>query len=247
MGVHVAVPVAPSGPERDRLHRWVIAEWLRYRDRLGWTVCYAADRAIREEGETRTTDEFNHAKAINNAVRAFGAFDGRDDDVLLIADADTFPTPESLLPRILAAREGRWSCPDRYVNLNATTTDRILEDTVGFEEGTTVAEMARSYEWQGGASWAGVVVIRRDQFEAVGGYDERFDGWSADDVAFAMTVETLVRPVTRMGTVYHLWHPAPRDRTYEREGFSKSWALTQRYIDAHGNATKTRRIIEERP
>jgi hypothetical protein len=235
-----------SLPDRERAHRWTLERWRRsYAGRPGWNLAFALDRARTSEEEgPRTTDTFNHPKAINAAVAGVGT--GAGDDVLVIADADTFPEPGSLVERVQAAYEGRWSAPSRYVNLSELTTGRILRDATTFEDATEIALAATDHVWQGGTSWSGVVVIRRDQFEDVGGYDETYDGWWADDVAFAMAVETLVRPVERIGPVFHLWHDAPRSHTYERAGFSETWVRTSLYLDARGDPVAMRKLVDER-
>lgn len=249
LAVHVAIPLCHSTEDREKLHRWNLERWREMLDRKGegWTLAYATDRARQSEDEPpRTTDQFNHPKAINRAVRGGVPNPGHDRDVIVFCDADTFPDPETFDYRIDDARFGRWSCPARYVNLSQPTTEQILR-TGSWEDAVEVAEAARDHVWEGEGSWSGIVVIRRDQFEEVGGYDERHDGWWADDIAFAMSVETLVAPVLRLGTVYHLWHEARRDQTYDRPGFAETWTLTSRYQAAHGNVEAMRALIAERP
>ena len=233
MRVQVCVPRAPSGPERDRLHEWTARAW----EKTGLKPVFASDGS---EGEV-TTDRFSHPRAINAAVG-----EGDPTDVLVIADADTFPDITSLEDRIYAANEGRWSCPAWYVNLSEQTTVRILEQAEYFRHAVGIAELSADHVWQGGTSWAGVVVVRRDQFDAVGGYDERFDGWAADDIAFAMSMETMHGPVTRMGTVYHLYHEVDESKTRGRPGFRESWDLTARYMKAHNNRARMMALIGER-
>ena len=56
-------------------------------------------------------------------------------------------------------------------------------------------------------------MIRRDDYRAIGGNDERFISWGHEDVAFAMKADTLLGQVHRIdGDVIHLYHDLRADR-----------------------------------
>lgn len=159
-------------------------------------------------------DDFNKPLAINRARRrALG-------DVLLIADADTHPGDVRDMVRLLNTpwRYVPWVLPQRYVKLTREATHRWLY-------GPPQAGDETDYEWVGnGVSWSAGVVCRAEDFDTCGGYDERFACWGADDVAFAMTMNTLVGRVERHPCAcYHLWHPGGETRAQPQAQHDLMW------------------------
>lgn len=166
-------------------------------------------------------DDFNKPAAINRArARASG-------DVLLVGDADTHPGDLGDMVRLLLTpwKYVPWVLPQRYVKLTREATLRWLD-------GPPRAGSEEDYEWVGnGVSWSGGVVVRAIDFDRVGGYDERFSRWGADDVAFARMMNVLVGPVERHPCAcYHLWHPGADGRAQPDE----QHRLMYRYLEADG-------------
>lgn len=94
----------------------------------------------------------------------------------------------------------------------------------------------------------GVIAVRREDFDLVNGYDERFRGWGEEDRAFAFALETLVGPLMRVeGDLYHLWHPAPESERFDGPHFAANRALGDRYRVAAGDRDAMRSIIDSRP
>ncbi len=164
-------------------------------------------------------DDFNKPAAINRArARATG-------DVLLVADADTHPGDVGAMVRLLVTpwRFVPWVLPQRYVKLNEEATRDALY-------GPARAFSPEDYEWVGnGVSWSAGVVVRASDFDLVGGYDERFSRWGADDVAFARMMNVLVGEVERHPCAcYHYWHPGADGRAQPGEQHD----LMYRYLEA---------------
>jgi hypothetical protein len=164
-------------------------------------------------------DDFNKPAAINRArEKASG-------DVLLIGDADTYPGDLRAMVRLLETPWKRvpWVLPERYVKLTREATHDALY-------GPPRAFTEADYEWVGrGVSWSAGVVVRAADFDDVGGYDERFSRWGADDVAFAMIMQTLIGPVERHPCAcYHHWHPGAEGRAQSQEQHD----LMYRYLEA---------------
>lgn len=174
-------------------------------------------------------DDFNKPAAINRArARARG-------DVLLIGDADTHPGDVPMMVYLLQTpwKYVPWVLPQRYVKLTREATTRWLD-------GPPAAGAESDYEWVGnGVSWSGGVVCRATDFDTCGGYDERFASWGADDVAFAMTMSTLVGPLERHPCAcYHLWHPGAEGRAQPQAQHD----LMYRYLDAAGDPDAIRKV-----
>ncbi len=103
---------------------------------------------------------------------------------------------------------------------------------------------AAKTDWVGEAvSWSGLVMVPREGFEAVRGYDERISWWGADDCAFALTMNALWGDCARLpGAAFHLWHPAPLDQTYGHQEHRRQQALVDRYIAAAGDPDAISRV-----
>jgi hypothetical protein len=173
-----------------------------------------------------TPDDFNKPAAINRArSRARG-------DVLLVADADTYPGDVPDMVRLLERpwKRTTWVLPQRYVKLSRDRTRLELSARAhGYSAGALMG-VPGDVEWEGnGVSWSAGVVCRAEDFDTAGGYDERFASWGADDVAFAMAMETLVGRVERHPCAcYHYWHPGADGRAQPQAQHDLMW----RYLAA---------------
>lgn len=178
-------------------------------------------------------DDFNKPAAINRA-RSRASY-----DTLLIGDADTHPGDVGGMREYLARpyEHVAWVLPQRYCKLTREATERWLN-------GPDVPGSEADYEWVGnGVSWSGGVVCRANDFDDVGGFDERFTHWGADDVAFATAMSTLVGPVERHPCAcYHLWHPGAEGRAQPQDQHD----LMYRYLGAAGDPSAMRALILER-
>lgn len=164
-------------------------------------------------------DDFNKPAAINRArARARG-------DVLVIADADTYPGDVRSMVYLLNTpwRHVPWVLPQRYVKLTREASHDYLY-------GPARAGTETDYEWVGnGVSWSAGVVCRATDFDRAHGFDERFARWGADDVAFAMTMNALVGEVERHPCAcYHYWHPGAEGRAQPGDQHDLMW----RYLSA---------------
>ncbi len=77
---------------------------------------------------------------------------------------------------------------------------RRCEDSDGFDAGITPGSVAQN--WKGGT-----IAITRDGFQAIGGFDERFTGWTGEDVEFFDRCLALRHCRNGYLPFVHLWHP----------------------------------------
>jgi hypothetical protein len=177
-----------------------------WRDQL-WR--YARARLERELPDWRIHEghhddgPFNRSAAINAAAAEAG-----DWSIALIADSDTVAPALALTTGAELARQTGWmvNCHDLRVMLNERATRRIIagrsDPAADWRKPSWVERI-----WYESPS-AGVVV-RRDLFDRVGGFDEKFVGWGHEDSAFRIACETVTgAPMLRVAMdCYHLWHP----------------------------------------
>jgi hypothetical protein len=213
--VSILIPWRTDKGHRERIFNWTEPRWL---DLLPDAELVVAS----DNGQP-----FNRARARNNAfANCFG-------DVLVIADADTtVPSSDQLTRAIDLAESGEWVLPyDVYYNLCREDTEELLRNrpTIPLSE-------PERWEFRLLTAESGVLVLPREAFVAVGGYDERFVGWGFEDRAFALALSALWRPPVRLpGYVVHLWHPVGLDEAFNSPTIHDNQARWLRYERATGN------------
>jgi hypothetical protein len=147
--------------------------------------------------------EFSKPLAVNRIARQL------TEDVLVVADADLFVPPDNLREAVKLAATNPWVVPqDVVLRLTKEATDGVYRGTVDPWEG----EPERRYAAVPGG---GLFVIRREPFLRIGGFDERFGMWGAEDQAFRCAADTLLGKHAQLpGVLVHLWHePMARRET----------------------------------
>jgi hypothetical protein len=164
----------------------------------------------RFEGSGPLDGPFNRSAAINEAAHAAG-----DWQVAIIADCDSW-VPRTQVEqaivmaqhtgRLVIAHDGIWQSRDRDWN--------IIEQVRG--------------------SQSGVLAIRRDLWDTVAGFDERFIGWGHEDRAFHHACLIAGgKPLRVPGPITHLEHGAKATSLALRGDaqFEANRALARRYLD----------------
>lgn len=204
----VVIPWRDTGCPYRRAHLWHL-RWLY--EQAGFPIVVGDPPGV-----------FNRAAARNAGVRASTS------RVVAVVDADNLLAPDMLHSAALKAeRTGRLVKPfTTFGYLDQPSTDAYYEH--GGLHGAT---------WEGDGPQTGFAggsyVIRRDIWDDLGGFDEQFQGWGAEDDAFTITAEKALGPVlTTAGPCYHLWHPSP-GRVTSPENYQR---LMEVYV--HGGQTR---------
>lgn len=157
-------------------------------------------------------------------------------DVVVICDADTVVEREPLLVAIEAASDGLLHLPYRvFKGFSPIGTGAYLAGAPPHECATELET-----EWSTG----GVLVIQPSSWWRMGGMDERFTGWGAEDTAARVACDALLGPtVKHPGTIFHLWHPS--EINPDSPLYQANMQLMGRYVEAEGNADAVRAIVEE--
>jgi GT2 family glycosyltransferase len=182
-----------------------------------------------------TEGPFNRSAAINQASRSAG-----DWDVAVIADSDSFVGYEQLQQAIDGAeRTGQlWLAYDVFMSLDKPMTDRILAGYTGpWEPGV---------ELRLEGTCSSVLCVPRALWDRVGGFDEGFVGWGAEDVAFWVATDALGGGFHRVpGPVWHLWHDKSPDTLEASEHRKAGWARLDRYGQCERDPVKVAALLAE--
>lgn len=224
-GERVNPPRRGEGAIREDIWAWMEKRWQSFFPRF--------ELCLGDAGG----DRFNRAAARNEAVsRASG-------DILVLADADVIFDPIRVREAMVALHRNRaeWVLPyEHYEQLTGLDTMLILEGPV-----RSRIERPLVPRWTTLTGNAGCMVITREAFETVGGYDEAFFGWGWEDWAFADALECLVHTQYRTaGHVLHVMHPKSPGHITEKRAARK---LYDPYIRARGDPDAMRALIDERP
>lgn len=171
-------------------------------------------------------------------------------DVLVFLDADSYVPLWQLRQatdlRVLG--NSRWCFPyDIYYSLTAPGSLRFMTSPSEMDRNDIIYVFPGPDPFDRPASVGGAVVVTRDAFEKVGGYDERFVGWAFEDRAFAYSLEAFYGPALRTpGPLYHLWHPDVETDKFDHMYMESNRALCNRYQDAMTNEFEMRKLIHER-
>lgn len=160
---------------------------------------------------------FQRSKAINNAAKKAGAW-----DVAVIIDADVLLPKANVaeaVKRAAATGKVTWA-HRRWRDLSQEATERLTgpkgdlfaEGALGkggIEAPKFTADIDLLVTKTTRLSWSCCIAIRRDAWDRIGGFDERFIGWGHEDGAFMAVTGAFVGWDRIEGDVLNLWHPRP--------------------------------------
>ena len=182
------------------------------------------------------TGLFNRSAAINTAARLAGAW-----DVAVIIDSDVICDIEPVFEAIeIAKRTNQMVLPyEVRKDLNRDGTDRIMR---GYEGNWDRFVRVR---YTDGVS--SVVVLNRTLWDAVGGFDEAFQGWGWEDNAFRAACVTFGDGdfIRLEGTVWHLYHRTAKTEARGTPSWSANHARSERYRTNAGDPEAIRAIQAE--
>ena len=218
----ILVPWRSDRGPRQRLWDWTRAWWQRELPEL------PIFEGVHAEGL------FNRSAAVNAAAAAAGPW-----DVAVVIDADVICDPGQVREAIaLAAGWGdRLVLPfDRRHNLTPRGTQRIMNG----DQGSWKRYVMKTYTQM----CSSCVMIPRQLWDAVGGFDERFVGWGFEDSAFSVACETFTGQTLHKleGELWHLYHPTAPEGRRGTPTFQANRTLSQRYHALLGDVEGTRAL-----
>jgi len=155
---------------------------------------------------------FNRSLGLNIASTLAGNW-----HVAVFIDSDAYIDWKRLHEAIdLAVKEQKVVLPfNRVVELNDWTTEQVLKTgNLLWTPEPDQIDRIRTEEMQTQSLF---VVVPRNIYEQINGFDEKFVGWGGEDNAFYHAAKIVGGDVLRMeGDVFHLWHK-PASRAHQTE------------------------------
>jgi mannosyltransferase OCH1-like enzyme len=229
MKVVILVPRRDDEGWRDKLWDYCKAIW---QEKYDWPIFEGYH--FKEEGP------FNRSLAVNRAADLAG-----DWDVALIIDSDTVSEEEAVRNAVAHA----WKTGDLSIAHNARLmlSQRATTNILNGHKVDLLRKVNVKKTYYDSISCA--VAIRRQEWEDIGGFDERFEGWGFEDTAFRIAVETLTnRPLhIEQANCLHLWHPSSPEASQYAPTFARNHALKIRYERAHFQPERLRAIMAGEP
>lgn len=151
---------------------------------------------------------FNRSLAINDASRLADR-EGKW-DLAIVIDSDILIDHEAVQAAIhTAVTTNKVTWPHSSWNgLDKTFTDSVIADPFSVcSPNLDKTLLEPSVEKRTPQSWSCCIVVPRDAWDFLGGFDERFRGWGFEDMAFQSAVAGLLGYERLSAPLYHLWHP----------------------------------------
>lgn len=184
-----------------------------------------------------TSYPFNKSKAFNDAARQATG------DIFVLIDADILCNPQTIRQSILLLQQGTWVIPyNRILKVSMVDTERVLQTEPSWP---IAIELSQSESIDASQYVGALNVVLRKQFEAVGGFDERFVGWGREDDAFSFAADTLCGYHSRLDAdIIHLWHPFVG--TTGNPNIEGNTALWWEYRNVYGDVDGMKKVIANR-
>lgn len=221
MNVRLIVPRRADGGHRD--HLWAFCEAY-------WRKDFPVAAIV--EGH-HDGGPFNRSAAINQAAEG-------EWDVAVILDGDTILDAELVEQAAESAyRTGKLVLPFRARHmLNKQGTRRILAGHHGAWDRFVQQTIGTKHV-------SSCVVVPRDLWDEIGGFDERFEGWGGEDDAFHAACNALAGVERLRGAAWHLWHETSPWRDHRSPLYRQALALSDRYVAARGDTEAMRKLLAE--
>lgn len=216
MATPILVPRRAGDPHRDRLWAWVRSHLER--DLPDFPIVEGHD----------DVGAFCRSAALNRAARSAPPW-----TEAIVLDADTYVRPEQLRRAVAVARSsGRLTYAfDELHALTAAGTEQVLG---GYRRSW---EPLKKWTRPGRLCASSAFVVPRELWDRVGGFDELFEGWGWEDVAFRRMATALGGHELEVpGPAWHLWHERSRHKVEQDELLEAARARGERY--KRGNAAE---------
>lgn len=137
----------------------------------------------------KNSEAYNRGWAFNVAVKQ------TEKNIFVFADADIFLSKEEYLLCFEATQKFEAITPTKTkaTNISISSHRNLAFEKIGQRELFTFA--------------GGIVILTKNAFEKIGGWDERFEGWGGEDGAFSHVIFNMLISKTFDFEMFHIDHP----------------------------------------
>lgn len=167
----------------DRRRTWCWDVARPYMESYGWPIVLG-DSPLKE---------WARAHALNAASKTAGKW-----DIAIVADTDEIHEPGSLRRAIMWVQETGGAVRPHLERFNLNRQQTLQLATRGLSS----LPKTGLQTWRGG----GTIVITRQSWNTVGGYDESYIGWGHEDTAMNLELLRHAHLDRIPGRIWHLWH-----------------------------------------
>lgn len=175
--------------------------------------------------------KFNRGGSRNEGVQY-----SLDQDVVILADADTVPEELPVREALFAAQDGKLHLPyTTFHGLSQSGTRRALRGRPLSEQPTSDAHDHAT---------GGILVIKPNSYLEAGGMPP-LQGWGFEDTIFRITADAILGPTVRhTGTIYHLHHNA----VWNLGGpeWTRNKEICDEYVECEGDPLRIKQLISRR-
>lgn len=177
-----------SSAQRINILSWIVCRWMSVFPEGLTPVVVGRDDNV----------PMNRSKARNSGMGSVRT------KYVVLADADTAFDVDAIEVGVELLDAGApWVIPygdHEYYNLTQGYTSELLD--------RSPVDAVEAVEWDHKLlSWAGLAMVRTEDYWKVGGFDEQFVGWGHEDVAFRIKMDAEIgHHVRTPGRALHLWH-----------------------------------------
>lgn len=191
---NVSLIIPFFGNQKDRVEIW---KWIeqRYKELMpNVEICIG----------TTDTMVFSKSQAINNAVKK------STKDILVLTDADIIMNINSIKESIGILTNKNVIYPySNLIRLSKSITNEIISNNLYGLENIKTDSDCISYKIPKNS----ICVISKELYKEIGGFDERFQGWGSEDIAFYYNLFTVSDKMINLDrySIYHLYHESSSD------------------------------------
>jgi hypothetical protein len=181
-----------------------------------------------------TDGPFNRSRALNEAAVQAG-----DWDAAVILDADTVPDFDSVRRAVESASTGRQLvfAQSQFRSLTRAATRAVIAGRLEPADADA--------RWVYPDPKSSCLVICRETWELVGGFDQRFEGWGGEDAALYAACNALVGVERLKGDCWHLWHSRSPEKNPDLPTYKANFELLARYKAARSDPEAMQAILAE--